>query len=109
MAKSSSKSSGQSSGGKTRIVEKTTPPPAAETEKPKSESKPEPRAEMKAEPKAESRPEKGRRPIQSVKPTREQIQERAQAIWRQKGCPAGQDENNWLEAEDQLKHELNTV
>jgi hypothetical protein len=38
--------------------------------------------------------------------THQQIEERARAIWKQKGCPAGQDEKNWLEAEAQLKKEL---
>ena len=35
--------------------------------------------------------------------THKQIEERAKAIWRQKGCPVGQDEKNWYEAEDQFK------
>lgn len=38
-------------------------------------------------------------------PSREQIAERAKAIWQQKGCPCGQDEQNWLEAERQLRQE----
>jgi hypothetical protein len=38
--------------------------------------------------------------------THKQIEERAKAIWRQKGCPVGQDDKNWLEAEAQLKKEL---
>ncbi|MGA2071698.1 MAG: DUF2934 domain-containing protein [Sedimentisphaerales bacterium] len=38
--------------------------------------------------------------------THKQIEERAKAIWRQKGCPVGQDEKNWYEAEAQLKKEL---
>jgi hypothetical protein len=41
--------------------------------------------------------------------THKQIEERAKAIWRQKGCPAGQDERNWYEAEAQLKRELGIV
>ncbi len=40
--------------------------------------------------------------------THQQIAERASAIWKQKGCPAGQDEKNWLEAEAQLKKELSS-
>jgi len=36
----------------------------------------------------------------------EQIAQRAEAIWRQRGCTAGQDEQNWHEAEAQLKREL---
>jgi hypothetical protein len=35
-----------------------------------------------------------------------QIEDRAKEIWRRKGCPAGQDEQNWLEAEAQLKKEM---
>jgi hypothetical protein len=38
--------------------------------------------------------------------THQQIEERARKIWQQKGCPVGQDEKNWLEAEAQLKKEL---
>jgi hypothetical protein len=38
--------------------------------------------------------------------THQQIEERAKAIWRQKGCPVGQDEKIWCEAEAQLKREL---
>jgi hypothetical protein len=38
--------------------------------------------------------------------THQQIAERAKVIWRKKGCPAGQDEQNWLEAEAQLKREF---
>jgi hypothetical protein len=38
--------------------------------------------------------------------THKQIEERAKAIWQQKGCPMGQDEKNWHEAEAQLKKEL---
>ncbi|MBN2132628.1 MAG: DUF2934 domain-containing protein [Sedimentisphaerales bacterium] len=39
-------------------------------------------------------------------PTREQIAERAEAIWRQRGCVPGEDEQNWYEAEAQLRREL---
>jgi hypothetical protein len=39
-------------------------------------------------------------------PTYEQIAQRAQEIWTKKGCLPGQDEQNWLEAERQLKAEL---
>ena len=38
--------------------------------------------------------------------THQQIEQRAREIWRQKGCPSGQDEKNWHEAEIQLKREL---
>jgi hypothetical protein len=39
-------------------------------------------------------------------PSYEQIAERAKAIWRAKGCVSGQDEQNWREAESELKTEL---
>lgn len=39
-------------------------------------------------------------------PSYEQIAQRAQEIWTKKGCLPGQDEQNWLEAERQLKAEL---
>jgi len=39
-------------------------------------------------------------------PTYEQIAARARAIWETKGCIPGQDEQNWLEAEAQLKAEM---
>jgi len=38
--------------------------------------------------------------------THQQIEQRAKEIWQKKGCPAGQDEKNWHEAESQLKQEL---
>ena len=38
--------------------------------------------------------------------TREQIAERAEAIWQASGCLPGLDERNWCEAEAQLKAEL---
>ena len=47
-----------------------------------------------------------RRPGKAVALTHEQIAERAKALWQQHGCPAGEDEKNWYEAEAQLKHEL---
>jgi hypothetical protein len=37
--------------------------------------------------------------------TYEQIAQRAEAIWLKKGCQPGQDEQNWREAEAQLKAE----
>jgi hypothetical protein len=41
-----------------------------------------------------------------VKITREQIAKRAHEIWVKNGCKHGQDEQNWLEAERQLKAEM---
>jgi hypothetical protein len=42
----------------------------------------------------------------TVKITREQIAKRAHEIWVKNGCKHGQDEQNWLEAERQLKAEM---
>jgi len=39
-------------------------------------------------------------------PSYEQIAQRAREIWKKKGCLPGQDEQNWLEAERQLKAEF---
>ena len=39
-------------------------------------------------------------------PSYDQIAQRAKEIWKKKGCLPGQDEQNWLEAERQLKAEL---
>ncbi len=36
-------------------------------------------------------------------PDSHQISERARQIWEAKGCPSGQDVENWLEAEKQLR------
>ncbi len=35
----------------------------------------------------------------------ERVAARAQEIWRAKGCRPGEDEQNWREAEDQLRAE----
>ena len=40
-------------------------------------------------------------------PTHDQIADRARAIWQSKGWPAGRDEENWREAEAQLRAEAN--
>lgn len=42
----------------------------------------------------------------AAKITREQIAKRAHEIWVKNGCKHGQDEQNWLEAERQLKAEM---
>ena len=44
--------------------------------------------------------------IKMVKIAREQIAQRAHDIWVKNGCKHGQDEQNWLEAERQLKAEV---
>jgi hypothetical protein len=38
--------------------------------------------------------------------TQDQIAERARKIWQAHGCAAGRDQENWLEAEAQLRKEL---
>ncbi len=38
--------------------------------------------------------------------TRDLIAERARTIWLKRGCPRNRDEENWREAEAQLKTEL---
>jgi hypothetical protein len=35
----------------------------------------------------------------------EEISQRAQAIWEQRGRPEGEDANNWLQAERELQQE----
>ncbi len=44
--------------------------------------------------------------LQAVVLTRDLIAERAMAIWLERGCPRDRDEENWREAEAQLKTEL---
>ncbi len=44
--------------------------------------------------------------MNKANPTREQIAKRAHEIWVKNGCRHGQDEQNWLEAERQLKAEM---
>ena len=39
-------------------------------------------------------------------PTHDQIALRAQEIWKRHGCPPGEDKENWLEAEVELKREM---
>jgi hypothetical protein len=45
----------------------------------------------------------------SVTLTHDRIADRARAIWEQRGCPQGEDERIWHEAEDQLKRETGMV
>lgn len=42
----------------------------------------------------------------TVKPTHDMVAQRAHALWVKNGCKHGQDEQNWLEAERQLKAEM---
>jgi len=41
-----------------------------------------------------------------IRPTHEQISERAKAIWNDRGQPSGQDDEIWFEAERQVAEEL---
>jgi hypothetical protein len=47
--------------------------------------------------------------LQAVALTHDLIAERARTIWRERGCSADRDEENWREAEAQLKTELGMV
>lgn len=53
---------------------------------------------------AKSKSRKASKPAPTL--SYEQIAARAEQIWREKGCPAGHDEQNWHEAERQLREEL---
>jgi hypothetical protein len=39
-------------------------------------------------------------------PTHDEISKRARALWHEKGCPEGQSEMIWLEAEEMLRGRL---
>jgi Protein of unknown function (DUF2934) len=39
----------------------------------------------------------------TLSPSRAEIATRAEALWRQAGCPQGRDDEFWLEAERQLR------
>ena len=67
--------------------------PAVKTPKPKA----------KAAGKATVKPTKSKKAVIGQAPTVEQISIRAYEIWLRKGRPIGQDTQNWLEAEAQLK------
>jgi hypothetical protein len=47
-----------------------------------------------------------RRAGQPAGPTHEQIALRAQEIWNRHGCPPGEDQDNWFEAEAELRREM---
>ena len=49
---------------------------------------------------------KPRPALQAVVLTHDLIAERARTIWQEHGCSLAQDEDNWREAEAQLKTEL---
>jgi cytoskeletal protein RodZ len=40
--------------------------------------------------------------VQRAAPTQEEIAERANLLWQQRGCPEGNSEEDWLKAEQQL-------
>ena len=44
--------------------------------------------------------------VEVLGPAHQQIAERARVIWLRRGCVAGEDERNWLEAEAQLRQEM---
>jgi len=46
---------------------------------------------------------------QAIVLTHDVITERAKTIWRERGCSPDRDEENWREAEAQLKTELGIV
>lgn len=46
--------------------------------------------------------------LQAVELTHELIAERARTIWMERGCSCNQDQENWREAEAQLKAEMGT-
>jgi hypothetical protein len=47
--------------------------------------------------------------LQAVVLTHDLIAERARTIWLERGCSVNRDEENWREAEAQLKTELGIV
>ena len=49
---------------------------------------------------------KPRPALQAVVLTHDLIAERARTIWQERGCSLAQDQENWREAEAQLKTEL---
>jgi ribosomal protein L3 len=49
---------------------------------------------------------RGRASGQTIPLTHERVAERAKALWLASGCVPGRDEQNWREAEAQLKAEL---
>ncbi len=51
------------------------------------------------------RAKEGGSATKTISLTHEQIAERAKSIWQKKGCPSGQDQKIWHEAEAQLKKE----
>jgi hypothetical protein len=52
--------------------------------------------------KTTTNPAKSATSLRAVAPAHETIAARAASIWHRKGCPEGQDEAIWLEAEREL-------
>jgi hypothetical protein len=50
--------------------------------------------------------DKTQQPYKTIEIPRERIEERAKAIWEQRGRPQGDDQRIWYEAENQLRREL---
>ncbi len=44
------------------------------------------------------------RPVVSNELTNEKIQQLAYALWEQRGCPDGSSEQDWIEAEAQMRN-----
>jgi hypothetical protein len=54
--------------------------------------------------KAQSKPRTDRTSAIELSPiTHEKISQRAWSIWMSKGCPSGQDEMHWYQAEQELR------
>jgi len=45
-------------------------------------------------------------PEPSYVPTHAEIAERAHQLWLDQGCPTGTDENNWIQAERELRDSM---
>lgn len=43
-------------------------------------------------------------PVESAEPIHDEVTKRAQEIYMEKGCPQGQDDQIWLQAEIELRH-----
>jgi hypothetical protein len=84
---------------KTKTAKKTVKKKAAA---PKKAS---PAKKKAATTKAKKKAVPARAPAKKAEPTEAQIRERARQIWLERGRPVGRDEQNWLDAERQLREE----
>lgn len=80
---------------------KAAPKKAAAPKKKKAPAKKAAPAKKKSAPKKKAPAKASKRPAL----TEDQIRQRAREIWLDSGRPSGQDEQNWLEAERQLRTE----